>query len=224
MLRARALGRGYQRGEDRVEALRDVSLEVDQGEFVSVAGPSGSGKTTLLNVLGLLDPGFEGQLWFAGQDVAVLSAAQRARLRLTSVGFVFQAFNLLSALDVRDNVALPHLRLHGGWRRARQRAEGLLAEFGLEQRLKHRPSQLSAGEMQRVAVARALINEPRLVLADEPTGNLDATSTKYILAALSSVVESGKTLMVISHDPEVVAAAPRVIRMRYGRLEGASGD
>ena len=217
---ASELGRTYLRGGVTVRALDGVDLKIGQGEFVAISGPSGSGKTTLLNALGLLDPDYEGELRLDGRDVRGLSSAARARLRLGEIGFVFQAFNLLDALSVRDNVALPRWRLEGDLQVARRRAEGLLVRLGLEHRLDHGAAELSAGEMQRTAVARALINEPRVVLADEPTGNLDAENAAFIMEALADILDNGKTLIIISHDAEVVSSAHRVIRLRHGRAAG----
>jgi len=214
----RGLSRTFVRGDSPVTALEQVSLAIGEGERVTICGPSGSGKTSLLNVLGLLDPDFEGESRFSGRAVRGLTPAARARLRLAEVGFVFQAFHLLPGLNVRDNVALPHWRLHGTRRQAHRRAEQILEGLGLSERLDHRPTQLSVGEMQRAAVARALINEPRVLLADEPTGNLDGESTRTILELFDTIHAEGRTLVVISHDPEVVAAAPRRIELRYGRL------
>jgi putative ABC transport system ATP-binding protein len=207
-----------------VTALDEVSFSVGEGEHVAVCGPSGAGKTTLLNVLGLLDAEFEGEVTLSGRAVRGLPARERARLRLAEIGFVFQAFHLLPGLTVRDNVALPHWRLHGSRRRARRRAEEILDGVGLGPRLSFRPAQLSAGEAQRAAVARAVINEPRVVLADEPTGNLDRAATETLLELFSAIHGGGNTLVVISHDPEVVAAASRRIELRYGRLVSESGE
>jgi ABC-type lipoprotein export system ATPase subunit len=215
---AERLRRVHRRGDSEVVALDEISLQIDAGEYVAVAGPSGCGKTTLLHVLGLIDPDFTGTLRFRGQRVEGCAPAERACLRLGTIGFVFQAFHLLTSLDVRDNVALPHWRLHGDRRAARERAEVLLRELKLEHRLRHDPSRLSGGEMQRAAIARALVNDPPLILADEPTGNLDAKSTRSVLEIFAHLWTSGRTLVVISHDPEVVTRARRVLVLRYGRL------
>jgi putative ABC transport system ATP-binding protein len=215
---AEILGRTYRQGESEVVALEDISFSIEEREFVAVAGPSGGGKTTLLHVLGLLDGGFRGGLRFRGAAVGELSPAERARLRLGSIGFIFQSFHLLPMLDVRDNVALPHWKLHGDRREARARAEVLLGQMKLEHRLRHHPGRLSGGEMQRVAIARALVNDPPVLLADEPTGNLDAKSMRSVLEVLAYLWSTGRTILVISHDPEVVTKARRVLVLRHGRL------
>jgi putative ABC transport system ATP-binding protein len=215
---ATGLTRSYLRGESQVRALDEVTLAIGAREYVAVAGPSGCGKTTLLHVLGLLDPGFGGELRFRGAATAGLGAARRAALRLEGIGFVFQAFHLLPTLDVRDNVALPHWRLHGSRRAARARAEELLAQMRLEHRARHAPFRLSGGEMQRAAIARALVNDPPVLLADEPTGNLDAKSMRTVLEIFANLWVAGRTLVVISHDPEVVSRARRVLVMRWGRI------
>jgi len=219
LYQAETLGRTFGRGDSRVAALDGVSFTVRQGEYVAFTGPSGSGKTTLLNILGLLDPDFEGQLQLCGQSLGDLSPRQRAAARLSRVGFVFQQIHLLPVLSVLDNVMLPGWRLSGDRAAARSRARELLEELGLGQRLDSCPDDLSAGEKQRAALARALINDPAVVLADEPTGNLDDENTRVVLELLARINAQGRTVVVISHDPEVVAAAGRVIRLRDGRID-----
>ena len=210
--------RTFRSGDSQVSALDDISFEIQQGELVAIAGPSGSGKTTLLHVLGMLDPGFDGGLDFQGQAVPDLAPAQRCRLRLAHMGFVFQGFHLLESLDVLHNVAVLHWRLHGSRREAMDRAEVLLGELGMSHRLRHHTARLSAGEKQRVALARALVNEPRVILADEPTGNLDSENTRAVVELLTGIHGEGRTVVVVSHDPEVLAMARRVLELRYGRL------
>jgi ABC-type lipoprotein export system ATPase subunit len=212
------LRRTFRRGRTDVPALRGVTAQIAAGETVALSGPSGCGKTTWLHTLGLLDPDYTGELTFRGQSVRGTSDRARARLRLASIGFVFQAFHLLEDMDVRANVALPHWKLHGDRQAANVRAERLLADLGLGHRLRHKPQLLSGGEMQRVAVARALINEPAVLLADEPTGNLDSESAAAVLAALLRAGADGRTLIFASHDPAVVASAGRVIRLRDGQI------
>ena len=216
IVRCQGLCRTFQRGIAEVPALCGVTLDVAEGELVALSGPSGCGKTTLLHLMGLLDPGFEGELSVLGSAVRGLSDRAMARMRLASIGFVFQSFHLLDDFDVRGNVALPHWQLHGSHAKANARAEALLEGFGLGHRSRHDPRLLSGGEMQRVAVARALVNEPALVLADEPTGNLDSQSAAAVLSALGAI--GGSTLVVASHDPTVVAMARRVVKMRDGRI------
>ena len=215
---AEKLGRCFRQGDATVPALEEVSFTIDNAEYVALAGPSGGGKTTLLNVLGLLDQEFEGELRFRGHEVRGLGPAARAGLRLSSIGFVFQNFHLLPMLDVRDNVALPGWRLSGDRRKARARAEELLSHLGLDHRLTQHPSRLSGGEQQRVAIARALINQPPVILADEPTGNLDARSTRLVLDVFADLWKRGHTLVVVSHNPEVVGRAQRVIVLRHGKV------
>jgi putative ABC transport system ATP-binding protein len=215
---AQELTRTHRRGDSTISALENVSLQIDAGEYVAVTGPNGCGKTTLLHVLGLLDPDYDGRLLFCGQRVDGLAQRELARLRLRSIGFAFQSFHLLPMLDVRDNVALPRWRLGGDRRESRARAEQLLRELRLEHRIRHGAHRLSGGEMQRVAIARALVNDPPVILADEPTGNLDAKSTCAILDILAELSRAGRTIVLISHDPEVVSHSKRVVSLRYGKI------
>ena len=224
LIEAQSLARTYRRGAHAVTALGGVSLEVQQGEFLALTGPSGSGKTTLLHVLGLLDPGFGGELTLRDRAVATLSHAQRTALRLREIGFVFQDYQLLGYLSLQDNVALPHWRLHGSRRGARKRAGELLERVGLETRAHHRTTELSGGELQRGALARALVNDPAVILADEPTGSLDSTNADEVLALLSELCEQGRTLVVASHNPALERSAGRVLRLRDGRLESEEDD
>jgi ABC-type lipoprotein export system ATPase subunit len=201
-----------------VLALEDVSLSIAEGELMAVAGPSGSGKSTLLALLGLLDADFSGELVMRGRAVRKLSSRSRARFRLGEVGLVFQSFHLLPALDVRTNVALPHWKLHGDRKRALVRADALLAELGLEARARFEVTRLSGGEMQRVAIARSLVNDPLVVLADEPTANLDAESAAAVVALLRRTHARGAAVVVCTHDTELLAVFPRVVRLRHGRM------
>ena len=212
--------RSYRLDGISVEALRGVSLRIDPGEYVAVVGPSGSGKSTLMHLLGCLDRPTSGLLRVGGRDVATLSDVELAELRNRTIGFVFQSFQLLRRSTALDNVALP--LVYRGVRRAerRERASAALTAVGLGHRLGHRPGQLSGGEQQRVAIARALVGEPSLLLADEPTGNLDTASGLEVMAILERlVVERGVAVVVVTHDPEVAGLARRRIRVRDGVLQ-----
>ena len=202
-----------------VPALRGVSLAIRPGDYVSIVGPSGSGKSTLMHLLGGLDRPTSGRLLLGGRDVALLSAGDLAQLRNRVIGFVFQSFHLLARTTARDNVALP--LIYRGLRRAqrRRRAEEMLDRVGLGHRMDHRPNQLSGGEQQRVAIARALVTEPSVLLADEPTGNLDSAAGERVLDLLRRLVdERRQTLLLVTHDPAHTARADRVLRLRDGRL------
>jgi putative ABC transport system ATP-binding protein len=219
----RSVSRVYGERANKVRALRDLDLTVHDGEFLVVAGPSGSGKTTLLQLLGGLDRPTEGEVLFDGRDLARLGDAELTGLRLRTIGFVFQQFNLIPTLTAAQNVevALAPRGLDAAGRRTA--VERALASVGLEERADHLPSQLSGGEQQRVAIARALANEPRVVLADEPTGNLDSATGEEIVELLRSLSNGGgRTVIVITHDPQVAQAAPRVVRLRDGTMEEAA--
>ena len=212
--------RSYHLDGVSVDALRGVSLRIDPGEYVAVVGPSGSGKSTLMHLLGCLDRPTSGVLRVGDRDVATLGDGELAGLRNRTIGFVFQSFQLLGRTTALDNVALP--LVYRGVRRAerRERAEAALTAVGLGHRLGHRPGQLSGGEQQRVAIARALVGEPGLLLADEPTGNLDTGSGAEIMALLDGLVrDRGVAVVVVTHDPEVAAMARRRVRMRDGLIE-----
>jgi putative ABC transport system ATP-binding protein len=217
-----SVSRSYRVGGQEVRALDDVSLRLDAGEHVAVMGPSGSGKSTLLHVLGLLDRPDAGRVRLEGEDVAALSDEALSRRRALRVGFVFQGFHLVPTLDVLENVALPLLYADRSPEEARARARALVDRVGLLDRARHRPSELSGGQQQRVAIARALANDPALVLADEPTGNLDRRTGADVLALLDEVPREGRTLVVVTHDPGVAARADRVLHMLDGRIASAS--
>lgn len=212
------LTRRFHRAGVYVTALDRVSLRVSQGELVAIVGPSGCGKTTLLQALGAIDPEYEGTLKFAGQELRQLSARERAVLRLSQIGFVFQTFQLLDALTVQENIALPLWRLRGDRRGAEAKARNLAEELGIAHRLTQRPRELSVGEMQRAAVARAMVCDPAVILADEPTASVDSENGRCITAVLQSIVEGGRTVLVASHDAAVVAIAHRVLRLQFGRV------
>ena len=202
-----------------VTAVRDVTLQINNGDHIAVRGPSGCGKSTLLHMLGCVEPQTSGTLLFDGQDISRLSDARRSLLRLKQIGFVFQRFFLLPMLTARENVELP-MSEAGVSKQARQtRAAELLEYVGLAARADHRPSQLSGGEMQRVAIARALANGPRLLLADEPTGELDEATGAQIAALLDRVNQAGTALVIVTHDPALADRAGRVLMMRDGQIE-----
>jgi putative ABC transport system ATP-binding protein len=201
-----------------VDVLRGVDVAIRPGEFIALLGPSGSGKSTLLHILGLMDTASSGTLSFAGTDVSTLDKGELADIRRRELGFVFQTFNLLPTLNALANVELP-MRLGGvSARERRDRAQDILAEVGLEDRLRHHPSHLSGGERQRVAIARALANDPKLILADEPTGNLDSEATHAVMQSLARAHQQGRALLVVTHNAEVATYADRVLRMRDGTL------
>jgi putative ABC transport system ATP-binding protein len=212
------VSRTYAMDRIRVDALRDVSLEVGEGEFVAIVGPSGSGKSTMMNIVGCLDRPTSGTYRLAGTPVGSLDDDRLARLRSRTIGFVFQSYNLLPRTSALDNVATP-LLYQGVRRRERiARATGALERLGLGDRLDHEPSQLSGGQQQRVAVARAIVTDPALILADEPTGNLDSASGRDVLAVLRDLHATGRTIVLITHDADVAAAAQRQVHIRDGRI------
>jgi putative ABC transport system ATP-binding protein len=211
------LTRTYRLGTTAVQALRGVSVQVAQGEFVALMGPSGSGKSTMMHLLGCLDTPTAGRYLLEGHDVSRLTVNERARVRNRRIGFVFQTFNLLPRLSALDNVMLP-LLYRGHVADAKRRAHEALQHVGLEQRAQHRPTELSGGECQRVALARALIADPALILADEPTGNLDSQTGQEIMNLLSDLSTAGRTIIMVTHDAGVAAYAQRVVRMRDGMI------
>jgi len=218
LLRARGLVKVYRADGVAVEALRGVDFELDIGEFVAIMGPSGSGKSTLLHVLGGLEPATSGEIWLRGQRVDGLSTAGWAVLRRRHVGIVFQFFNLLSNMTVADNVELPALLAGATPRQARKRREELLAELGIAGKADMAPARLSGGEQQRVALARALANEPSLLLADEPTGNLDSSNTRDVLRLLRRAHAGGQAILLVTHDARVASLADRVINLFDGMV------
>ncbi len=205
----------------RVDALRDVSLTVMPGEFLAIVGPSGSGKSTMMNIVGCLDRPTAGVYSLAGTPVADLSDDALAALRSRTIGFIFQSYNLLPRTSALDNVATPLLYQGVGRRERIARATAALERLGLGDRLQHEPSQLSGGQQQRVAVARAIVTDPALILADEPTGNLDSTSGADVLAVLRELHGAGRTIVMITHDADVAASAGRQVHIRDGQLSDA---
>jgi putative ABC transport system ATP-binding protein len=216
LIHLESISKIYGSGDGEVAALRDFSLTVATGESLAVMGPSGSGKSTLMNILGCLDTPTTGRYWFAGQDVSRLNETELAHVRNRRIGFVFQQFQLLPKLSAWRNVELP--LLYRNVRDRRSLALQALEQVGLSNRVDHRPSQLSGGQQQRVAIARALVTNPDLILADEPTGNLDTASSRDVLAVIRELNEQGRTIVIITHDPEVAPVAKRTVYMRDGRL------
>lgn len=218
MLQLDNIAKVYRTDTVETHALRDVSLAVDEGEFVAVAGPSGSGKTTFLNVVGLLESYERGTYQLDGEDVSALNDSARSKLRGEKIGFVFQGFNLIAELSVFDNVDVP-LRYRG--MRAAERKERVtevLDRVGLSGRMRHLPAQLSGGQQQRVAIARALVGAPRFLLADEPTGNLDSATAAGVMALLDDLHQSGATIIMVTHDADLAARAGRIIHLADGRV------
>ena len=216
LVRACGLHKDYGSGEGLVRAVDGVDLDVTQGETVSIMGPSGCGKSTLLHLLGGLDRPSAGELWLAGRRIDQLSERALAQLRRHQVGFVFQAYHLMDELTAQENIELPALLAGRSPADARRRAGQLLDQVGLADRADHLPSALSGGQRQRVAIARALTNEPQLVLADEPTGNLDSTATLEVLRLFEALHAAGLTLVIVTHDERIAATADRLISMRDG--------
>ncbi len=218
LLAAEAVERTYRMGRDvEVRALRGVTFRVDEGDYVAIVGTSGSGKSTLLNLIGALDRPDAGHVRYDGRDVREMDDAELAELRNRRIGFVFQSFHLLSRMTARDNVAMPLVYRESSPRERRRRATEALEAVGLGDRVDHRPTELSGGQQQRVAIARALVTEPALILADEPTGNLDTATGEEIMALLERIqAERGTALVVITHEPEIAGRAARRIELRDG--------
>jgi putative ABC transport system ATP-binding protein len=219
MIKLEQITKVYQMGTVEVHALRGVSLQIDQGEFVSIMGPSGSGKSTLMNVLGCLDVPTEGRYHLHGKDVGQLNDRQLAGIRNREIGFVFQQFNLLPRTQALRQVELPLLYAGVGRGERHQRARAALETVGLGDRVGHKPDELSGGQQQRAAIARALVTRPSIILADEPTGNLDSRSGQEILAIFDQLNAQGITVIFVTHDREIAAHSRRVIRLRDGLIE-----
>jgi len=218
LVELRNVSKIYRLGEEEIRALDDVSLDIDEGEFISIIGPSGSGKSTLMHILGCLDSPTHGTIKLDGVMIQDASARQLAAMRNRKIGFVFQFFNLLPKLTVLQNVELPMIYSGVSGRERVQRAMAALESVGMSNRAKHRPSQLSGGQQQRAAIARALVNDPRIIFADEPTGNLDSHTGEAILQLFRSLSEQKRTIVLVTHDPEIAAVTPRRIEIRDGKI------
>jgi putative ABC transport system ATP-binding protein len=215
----RNLTKEYVLGGETVHALHDVSFDIPHGDYISIMGPSGSGKSTLLNMLGCLDRPTSGNFILGGDDVAQMSDDQLAEIRSLRIGFVFQSYNLLPALTVAENIEVPLYYSGRLSAETRGRCLQLAQQVGLESRLQHRPAQLSGGQQQRVAIARSLVNDPRFILADEPTGNLDTKTTEEILELLAQLNREGRTIVIVTHEPDVAQQTKRSLILRDGELQ-----
>ena len=219
MLELENITKVYKAGQTEVPALRGISCRIESGEMVSIIGPSGSGKSTLMNIIGCLDKPTSGRYLLDGTEVSELNDDQLAEIRNKKIGFVFQSFHLLSRTTALANVELP--LIYSGASNRRQRALQVLESVGLAHRVTHRPSELAGGEQQRVAIARALVNNPSLILADEPTGNLDTRTSQEIMAIFKQLNEQGMTIVLVTHEPDIAAYTQRTIKLRDGQIEGS---
>ena len=216
IIRTRQLRKVYRVGVERIHALRGIDIEIEANEFVGIMGSSGSGKSTLMNILGCLDRATAGVYELDGRDTSSLGVNEMAETRNSRIGFVFQTFELLPRMTALRNVELPMIYTKGGWRSRRRKATEALERVGLGDRIKHRPNQLSGGQKQRVAIARAILNKPAILLADEPTGNLDSATTKELMEVFEQLHDEGQTIIIVTHEDEVVAHCQRVITLRDG--------
>jgi putative ABC transport system ATP-binding protein len=216
MIRTRGITKAYPLGEERVQVLHGVDLEIKAGEMVALTGSSGSGKSTFMNILGCLDKPDEGEYFLAGEDVAQLSEDELAVIRNQRIGFVFQTFNLLPRMSALENVGLP--LMYAGESNPQERAKQALTTVGLGSRMDHEPNQLSGGQRQRVAIARAIINNPAIILADEPTGNLDSQTSVEVMELFLSLNREGRTIIIVTHEPDIAAYCHRQIKMKDGRV------
>jgi putative ABC transport system ATP-binding protein len=219
VIRIHDLTREYRMGSERILALRGVTLEIHRNEYVAIMGPSGSGKSTMMNVLGCLDTPTAGEYWLNGEEVSRLTDDALARVRNREIGFVFQTFNLLPRATALHNVELPLVYAGVRARERRERAATALERVGLADRMHHRPNELSGGQRQRVAIARALVNQPSILLADEPTGNLDSVTSEEIMEVFAALHAAGQTVIMVTHEPDIAARAERVVVLRDGRVE-----
>ncbi|MEI2720945.1 MAG: ABC transporter ATP-binding protein [Gemmatimonadales bacterium] len=219
IIRLQGITREYVMGSEKVLALRGVDLEIGRNEYVAIMGPSGSGKSTMMNMLGCLDTPSGGQYWLNGQEVSTMADDDLARVRNREIGFVFQTFNLLPRASALANVELPLVYAGVSTRERKRRAEAALERVGLGNRMDHRPNELSGGQRQRVAIARALVNEPSILLADEPTGNLDSATSVEIMRVFGNLHAQGQTVVLVTHEPDIAAHAHRVVVLRDGKVD-----
>ncbi len=224
LIKTEGLAKLFRTDEVETTALDAINLEIAEGEFTSIMGPSGCGKSTLLNILGLIDNPDGGKYWFLGEEVANYSERQRAILRKENIGFVFQSFNLIDELNVYENVELPLIYTKTPADERKKKVEAVLEKMNMAHRMKHFPQQLSGGQQQRVAVARALVNSPNLILADEPTGNLDSEHGAEVMKILSSLNDEGTTIVMVTHSPEDAAVGKRIVRMLDGKIVSETGS
>jgi len=218
VIRIDSLVREYRMGEELVQALRGVSLEIRRNEYVAIMGPSGSGKSTMMNMLGCLDTPTSGEYWLNGQEVSRMSDDALARVRNREIGFVFQTFNLLPRATALENVELPLVYAGLSGKVRRDRAKSALERVGLGNRMDHRPNEMSGGQRQRVAIARALVNEPSILLADEPTGNLDSATSTDVMRVFGLLHQQGQTIILVTHEADIAAHAERIVTLRDGRV------
>ena len=218
MIKVEHLNKYYINGEMKLHALKDLSFHIKEGEFVAIMGSSGSGKSTMMNILGCLDKNSEGTYILDGIDVSKIRDEELCKIRNVKIGFVFQSFNLLSKLTALENVELPLIYAGIGKKEREEKAKEVLKKVGLEDRMHHRPNELSGGQKQRVAIARALVNDPAIILADEPTGNLDSVSEREIMEIFTDFNKQGKTIIVVTHEPEVAKYVKRVLLFKDGRI------
>ncbi len=219
IIRLTGITREYQMGTERVLALRGVDLEIDRNEYVAIMGPSGSGKSTMMNMLGCLDTPTAGDYWLNGHEVSSMTDDALARVRNREIGFVFQTFNLLPRASALANVELPLVYAGISGKERHRRAAAALTRVGLGERMHHKPNELSGGQRQRVAIARALVNEPSILLADEPTGNLDSATSEDIMRVFGSLHAQGQTVVLVTHEPDIAAHAHRVVVLRDGKVD-----
>lgn len=219
VIKIRGIRRDFPLGQEIVKVLMGIDLDIERGEYVALMGPSGSGKSTLMNILGCLDTATAGTYELNGKDVSNMTDDELAEVRNTEIGFVFQTFNLLPRTTALENVALPMIYAGASKAQRKERAEEVLADVGLADRMDHKPNQLSGGQRQRVAVGRALVNKPSIILADEPTGNLDSKTGTEIMALFDDIHAAGNTVIMVTHEEEIAAHAKRVIRLRDGIVE-----
>jgi putative ABC transport system ATP-binding protein len=218
VLRTHALSKGYTLGSQHIRVLHAISLAIDKNEYVAIMGRSGSGKSTLLNILGCLDVADSGSYYFRDKDVSTLSGGALADIRNYEIGFVFQNFNLLPKLNIRENITLPLIYANVAARTRNERTTHIMQRFGLYERATHKPNEISGGQKQRVAIARAVVKQPALILADEPTGNLDSTTTEEILTVFDELHRDGNTIVMVTHEDDVARRAQRIIYLEDGRI------